>query len=35
VFGDNIFAKRINRLENDLENVGTDSSAWMVREGRI
>jgi biopolymer transport protein TolQ len=35
VFGYNIFANRINRLENDLENFGTDIIALMVREGRI
>jgi len=35
VFGYNIFAARLNRLENELEGFGTEIIAMMVREGRI
>jgi biopolymer transport protein TolQ len=35
VFAYNIFAARLNRLENELENFGTEIIAMMVREGRI
>lgn len=35
VFGYNIFATRLNRLENELEGFGTEIIAMMVREGRI
>jgi biopolymer transport protein TolQ len=35
VFGYNIFANRLNRLEGELESFGTRIIAMMVREGRI
>ena len=35
VFGYNIFAARINRIEGQLESFGTSLIAMMVREGRI
>ncbi|MFI5242791.1 MAG: MotA/TolQ/ExbB proton channel family protein [Gemmatimonadales bacterium] len=35
VFGYNIFAARLNRLESELEGFGTEILAMMVREGRI
>ncbi|HEX5436336.1 MAG TPA: MotA/TolQ/ExbB proton channel family protein [Gemmatimonadaceae bacterium] len=35
VFGYNIFANRLNRLEGELESFGTEIIAMMVREGRI
>jgi biopolymer transport protein TolQ len=35
VFGYNIFASRLNRLESELEGFGTEIIAMMVREGRI
>jgi biopolymer transport protein TolQ len=35
VFGYNIFANRLNRLERELEGFGTEIIAMMVREGRI
>lgn len=35
VFGYNIFANRLNRLEGELEGFGTEIIAMMVREGRI
>lgn len=35
VFGYNIFASRVRRLENELDNFGTEIIAMMVREGRI
>jgi len=35
VFGYNIFASRLNRLEGQLESFGTSLIAMMVREGRI
>lgn len=35
VFGYNIFASRLTRLEGQLESFGTEIIAMMVREGRI
>lgn len=35
VFGYNIFANRLNRLDSELEGFGTEIIAMMVREGRI
>ena len=35
VFGYNIFAIKLNRLESELEGFGTEIIAMMVREGRI
>ena len=35
VFGYNIFANRLNRLDSELESFGTEIIAMMVREGRI
>jgi biopolymer transport protein TolQ len=35
VFGYNIFANRLNRLDSDLEGFGSELIALMVREGRI
>ena len=35
VFGYNIFANRLNRLESQLDSFGTEIIAMMVREGRI
>jgi biopolymer transport protein TolQ len=35
VFGYNLFASRLLRLESELENFGTEIIALMVREGRI
>ncbi|HEU4642870.1 MAG TPA: MotA/TolQ/ExbB proton channel family protein [Gemmatimonadaceae bacterium] len=35
VFGYNIFASRLNRVEGELESFGTEIIAMMVREGRI
>src|SRR5918911_5102198 len=35
VFGYNIFANRLNRLEGELESFGSEIIALMVREGRI
>jgi biopolymer transport protein TolQ len=35
VFGYNIFASRLNRLESELEGFGTEIIATMVREGHI
>ena len=35
VFGYNIFAVRLNRIEGQLESFGTSLIAMMVREGRI
>lgn len=35
VFGYNIFANRLNRVEGELESFGTEIIAMMVREGRI
>ena len=35
VFGYNIFASRLNRLDGELESFGTEIIAMMVREGLI
>ena len=35
VFGYNIFANRLNRLDSELEGFGSELIALMVREGRI
>ena len=35
VFGYNIFASQLNRLDSELEGFGTELIALMVREGRI
>ena len=35
VFGYNIFANRVNRLDSELEGFGSELIALMVREGRI
>jgi biopolymer transport protein TolQ len=35
VFGYNIFATRLNRIDSELEGFGTELIALMVREGRI
>jgi biopolymer transport protein TolQ len=35
VFGYNIFASRLNRIESELEGFGSELIALMVREGRI
>lgn len=35
VFGYNIFASRLNRLDSELEGFGTELIALLVREGRI
>jgi biopolymer transport protein TolQ len=35
IFGYNIFANKVNRLESQLENFGSELIALMVREGRI
>jgi biopolymer transport protein TolQ len=35
VFGYNIFAHRLNRLDSELEGFGSELIALMVREGRI
>ena len=35
VFGYNIFANRLNRLDSQLEGFGSELIALMVREGRI
>ena len=35
VFGYNIFANRVNRLDSELEGLGSELIALMVREGRI
>ena len=35
VFGYNIFANRLNRLEGQLEGFGSELIALLVREGRI
>ena len=35
VFGYNIFANRLNRIDNELEGFGTELIALLVREGRI
>ena len=35
VFGYNLFAARLSRIEGQLESFGTSLIAMMVREGRI
>jgi len=35
VFGYNIFANRVNRVDSELEGFGSELIALMVREGRI
>ena len=35
VFGYNLFANRLNRIEGELEGFGSEVIALMVREGRI
>ncbi|MEX2109479.1 MAG: MotA/TolQ/ExbB proton channel family protein [Gemmatimonadaceae bacterium] len=35
VFAYNIFASRLNKIEGELESVGSELIALMVREGRI
>jgi len=35
VFGYNLFANRLNRIDNELESFGTELIALMVREGRM
>jgi biopolymer transport protein TolQ len=35
VFGYNLFANRLNRLDSELESFGTELIALLVREGRI
>jgi biopolymer transport protein TolQ len=35
VFGYNIFANRLNRIDSELEGFGSELIALMVREGRI
>ena len=35
VFGYNIFASRLNRLDSEVEGFGSELIALMVREGRI
>jgi biopolymer transport protein TolQ len=35
VFGYNLFANRLNRLDGELEGFGSEVIALMVREGRI
>jgi biopolymer transport protein TolQ len=35
VFGYNLFANRVNRLDSELEGFGSELIALMVREGRI
>jgi biopolymer transport protein TolQ len=35
VFGYNIFANKLNRLDSELEGFGTELVALLVREGRI
>ena len=35
VFGYNLFAARLNRLDGELESFGTEIIAMLVREGRI
>jgi biopolymer transport protein TolQ len=35
VFGYNLFASRLNRIDNELESFGTELIALMVREGRM
>ena len=35
VFGYNVFAHRLNRLDGELDTFGSELIALMVREGRI
>ena len=35
VFGYNLFANRLNRIDSELEGFGFEVIALMVREGRI
>jgi biopolymer transport protein TolQ len=35
VFGYNIFATRLNRIDGELEAFGSELVALLVREGRI
>jgi biopolymer transport protein TolQ len=35
VFGYNLFANRLNRLETELEGFGSEVIALMAREGRL
>ena len=35
VFGYNLFANRVNRIDGELEAFGTEIIAMMVREGQI
>jgi len=35
VFGYNLFASRLNRIDGELEGFGSEVIALMVREGRI
>ena len=35
VFGYNLFANRLNRIDSELEGFGTDLIVLLVREGRI
>jgi biopolymer transport protein TolQ len=35
VFGYNIFANRLNRIDSELEGFGSELIALLVREGRI
>jgi biopolymer transport protein TolQ len=35
VFGYNLFANRLNRIDSELEGFGTELIALLVREGRI
>ena len=35
VFGYNLFANRLNRIDSELESFGTELIALLVREGRI
>ena len=35
VFGYNLFANRLNRIDSELEGFGSELIALLVREGRI
>ncbi len=35
VFGYNLFATRVNKIDGELEGFGSELIALMVREGRI
>ena len=35
VFGYNLFASRLNRMDSQLEGFGSELIALLVREGRI